>query len=157
MRPKLFLILVFSLFLKFQALGQDSLSINQTPDYTWLAGHWTGDGFGGHSEEIWSPPSADGTMMGVFRHHKADGSLNFYEFLVLDDTGLKLKHFTPDLIGWETKDDYLHFKKVSYSKDKIELKGLIFERKSDEAMEIHLKMKRGDSVYTEVFHMKRVE
>ena len=29
-------------------------------DYAWLAGHWTGDGFGGTSEEMWSKPKNGG-------------------------------------------------------------------------------------------------
>ncbi|HCM75435.1 MAG TPA: hypothetical protein DIS90_03575 [Cytophagales bacterium] len=124
-------------------------------DYAWLAGSWVGDGFGGTSEEIWSPPSADGTMMGVYRHHNADGSLNFYEFLTLDKTGMKLKHFTPELVGWETKEKYVTFEMVEVTKDKIELKGLIFERKSESEMEIRLKMRQGDEIKTEVFKMKR--
>ena len=36
-------------------------------NYTWLAGHWTGDGFGGVSDEVWSLP-ADGVMMGMYRN-----------------------------------------------------------------------------------------
>lgn len=125
-------------------------------DYAWLAGSWVGDGFGGTSEEMWSPPSADGTMMGVYRHHKGDGSLNFYEFLILDKTGLRLKHFTPDLVGWETKEDYVTFEMVDFSPDKIELKGLVFERKSDNEMEIRLRLRMGDGeVKTEIFKMKR--
>jgi hypothetical protein len=124
-------------------------------DYAWLAGRWTGDGFGGTSEEIWSPPSADGTMMGVYRHHNADGSLNFYEFMVLDKTGLRLKHFTPELVGWETKENYITFEMVEFTKEKIELKGLVFERKSNSEMEIRLRLKNGDKVETETFQMKR--
>lgn len=125
-------------------------------DYAWLAGSWVGDGFGGTSEEMWSPPSADGKMMGVFRHHKSDGSLNFYEFLVLDETGLRLKHFTPDLIGWETKEKFVTFHMVNFTKDKIELKGLSFERTSDNELEIRLRMRYSEErVETEVFRMKR--
>jgi len=125
-------------------------------DYAWLAGSWVGDGFGGTSEEMWSPPSADGTMMGVFRHHKEDGSLNFYEFLVLDSTGLRLKHFTPDLVGWETKEKFVTFEMVDFTKDKIELKGLVFERKSKNELEIRLKLRYSeDRIETEVFSMKR--
>ena len=52
---------------------------NDVP-YRWIEGTWVGDGFGGTSEEVWSAPSADGTIMGSFRHFKGDGSLNFYEF-----------------------------------------------------------------------------
>lgn len=124
-------------------------------DYAWLSGSWTGDGFGGTSEEIWSKPSADGTMMGTYRHHKADGSLNFYEFMVLDKTGLKLKHFTPDLVGWETKEDFVTFEMVSFDKNRIELKGLVFERKGEDSMEIRLRLKYADRVETEVFQMTR--
>ncbi len=135
--------------------GSDPKKPFDINDYQWLAGTWVGDGFGGQSEEIWSPPSADGTMMGVYRHHKADGSLNFYEFLVLDKTGLRLKHFTPNLVGWETKEDFVTFEMIDFTPDKIELKGLIFERKSATEMEIRLKLKYGDEVKTEVFTMRR--
>lgn len=123
--------------------------------YAWLAGNWSGDGFGGVSEELWSQPSADGTMMGTYRHHKGDGSLNFYEFMVMDSTGLRLKHFNPDLIGWETKEDFVHFKAIEFTENKIVLKGLVFERKSDTEMEIRLDLKDGDKKWTEVFKMIR--
>lgn len=124
-------------------------------DYTWLAGHWVGDGFGGTSEEVWALP-ADGTMMGMYRHIK-DDKLVFYEFLLLDKDGLRLKHFHPDLKGWETKDDFVTFPMVEYSPDKLVLKGLTFERKSDTEMEIRLRLRRGEKVETEVFKMRRVE
>lgn len=57
-------------------------------NYEWLVGDWIGDGFGGVSEESWAP-AVDGTMMGMYRHHK-DGEIVFYEFLLLDKTGLNL-------------------------------------------------------------------
>ncbi|WP_421763709.1 DUF6265 family protein [Ekhidna sp.] len=123
--------------------------------YAWLAGSWTGDGFGGVSEELWSEPAVDGTMMGTYRHYKGDGSLNFYEFMIMDSTGLRLKHFNPDLVGWETKEDFVHFKAIEFTKDKIILKGLVFERKSDTEMEILLDLKDGDKKWTEVFKMTR--
>lgn len=124
-------------------------------DYTWLIGHWKGDGFGGISEEIWAPP-IDGTMMGMYRHYK-EGKLVFYEFLLLNKDGLKLKHFHPDLIGWEAKDDFTTFAMVEYSAHKLVLKGLTFEKKSDTKMEIRLKLKRNGKIETEVFKMYRVE
>lgn len=127
----------------------------ETFPYVWLAGNWTGDGFGGTSEELWSEPSADGTMMGTYRHHKGDGSLNFYEFMVMDSTGLRLKHFNPDMVGWETKEDFVHFELIEFTEDKIILKGLVFERKSDTEMEIRLDLKNGDKKWTEVFKMRR--
>ncbi len=124
-------------------------------DYSWLSGSWVGDGFGGTSEETWSSPSADGIMMGMYRHHKSDGSINFYEFMILDETGIRLKHFTPDMIGWETKEEYVTFEMVDFTPDKIELKGLVFERKSDSEMEIRLRMRRNDKIETEIFKMRK--
>ncbi|MEO1051000.1 MAG: DUF6265 family protein [Bacteroidota bacterium] len=133
----------------------DSTEKENNHEYAWLAGHWVGDGFGGTSEEVWSKPAEDGTMMGIYRHHKGDGSLNFYEFIVLDETGMRLKHFTPELKAWEEKEEYVTFKMVEYNKDKIEMKGLVFERIGDDKMEIRLNLKDGDKTWTEVFNMRR--
>jgi hypothetical protein len=139
----------------FYLLKKESNIVVDPEDYSWMVGHWKGDGFGGISEEVWAP-AVDGTMMGMYRHYK-DGNLVFYEFMLIDETGLKLKHFNPDLTGWEEKDDFLTFSKVGYSKDKLEFKGLTFERKNDQEMEIRLKMKRQGEISTEVFSMKRVQ
>lgn len=134
---------------------ENSTTVNfNIDDYSWLAGHWIGDGFGGVSEEVWAPP-ADGTMMGMYRHIK-DEKLVFYEFLLLDKEGLRLKHFNPDLKGWETRDEFVTFPMVEFTPNKLTLKGLTFEKKSDTEMEIRLRLKRGDKVSTEVFQMRRV-
>ncbi|CAD5283944.1 conserved hypothetical protein [Imperialibacter sp. EC-SDR9] len=58
-------------------------------------------------------------------------------------------------MGWETKENYITFEMVSFTKDKIELKGLVFEQKSDSQMEIRLRLKTGDKIETETFQMKR--
>ncbi|MEQ8524997.1 DUF6265 family protein [Gracilimonas sp.] len=123
-------------------------------DFSWLVGSWTGDGFGGISHETWAEP-VNGTMMGMYRHINADGELVFYEFLLLDETELKLKHFHPDLTGWEEKDDMTSFEMISFTKDKIEMKGLTFEKKSDTEIVISLRMRRNGEPHTEVFNMKR--
>ena len=93
--------------------------------------------------------------MGVYRNIQ-DGKVVFYEFITLDETGMKLKHFTPEMKSWEEKEDFVHFELVEATADKLTFKGLIFERKSDTEMDISLKLKEKDEVRTEVFHMKRV-
>ena len=94
--------------------------------------------------------------MGMYRHLK-DDKLVFYEFLILDKIGLRLKHFHPDLKGWEEKDDTTFFEMIDYSPTIIEMKGLIFEKKTDNLMEIRLKLNRNGKVETEVFTMLRQE
>ncbi len=88
----------------FILLGFSSASYEKNEhDYAWLAGHWQGEAFGGTTETIWSPPSEDGTMVGLFRLFNADGSIGVYQFILLDRTGMRVKHFTSDLVGWESK------------------------------------------------------
>lgn len=94
--------------------------------------------------------------MGTYRHHRADGEINFYEFFLLDSTGLKLRHFNPDMTAWEDKEEFLHFKLVEFTDKKIILKGLIYELIRPNEMKIYLDMKEEDgSVRTEVFTMRR--
>ncbi|MBT8471281.1 MAG: hypothetical protein HKN14_00705 [Marinicaulis sp.] len=95
----------------------------------WLEGHWVGEGLGGAAEEIIAPASG-GQMMGMFRHSKADGSLNFYEFYVFAEVGetitLKIKHFTPEFVGWEEKADYDEFPLIAVDDNTVYFDGLTF-------------------------------
>jgi hypothetical protein len=83
-------------------------------DMAWLAGHWRGDGMGGLAEEVWSQP-AGGAMMGMFRLLR-DGKVSFYELITIAETDgsltMRLKHFHPDMKGWEQKDDVREFRLV---------------------------------------------
>lgn len=144
----------FVIFSISTAKSQDTLKTSDVlSKMAWLEGRWTGDGFGGESEEIWSP-AADGTMMGMYRHIK-DGKVKFYEFIHLNEKGMKLKHFTPDLVAWEDKEGHIMFSMIEVTDNKIILKGLTIERKSADTMEMHLQMKYGDELKTEVFHFNR--
>ena len=132
------------------------INAQEAPAYQWLSGSWTGDGFGGFSDESWTLPAKDGSMTGVYRHLNADGSVNFYEILVLDESGLRLKHFNEVLHSWEEKEEMVRFEMISYNENTIELKGLKFQYFEPDSMEIHLNMKTKEGSRTEVFHMKRV-
>ena len=150
---QLIIALATLLTLGFKVPEKKPFNIN---DYSWLTGSWIGDGFGGTSEEIWSPPNK-GTMMGMYRHHNKDGELVFYEFMLLDESGMKIKHFNADMSAWEDTEKFINFEMVEYSADMIILKGLTFERKSDNEVEIRLKMHYGEDIRTEVFNLKRVD
>ena len=75
---------------------------------SWISGTWHGEAFGGQTEEIWSEPSG-GSMMASFKLIN-DEKVTFYEIEVIREIEnslvLQLKHFGPDLKGWETKDTY---------------------------------------------------
>lgn len=127
-------------------------------DMAWFAGTWTGTGLGGVTEETWSAP-ADGAMMGMFRLVK-DGKVVFYEFLTLvEEAGslvLKLKHFNPDLTGWEEKVDSVKFRLLQISPTMIRFGGLTFKRVGDDALEVFLAIRNRDgSVREETFRLVR--
>jgi hypothetical protein len=132
-----------------------------TADMAWLVGHWRGDGLGGRSEEIWSPAER-GVMMGMYRHTK-DGNAVFYEFLTLrEEAGslvLRLKHFNPDLTGWEEKDESRSFPFVGHKDGVWHFAGMAFKPAGPDALTIYLAiedMKTG-AVREVEFHYERVK
>ncbi len=98
-------------------------------DVAWLEGRWIGEGLGGCAEENMSPPVA-GEMMGMFRQMNADGALRFYEFYTIaeHDNSLlwRIKHFSPNLEGWEEKDKSTEFKLVAIEGQTAHFNGLTY-------------------------------
>jgi len=103
-------------------------------DLSWMVGYWTGPGLGGECEEVWMP-AVDGHMIGTFRFWES-GKLVFSEFMNLvqngDSVSMKLKHFGPDLSGWEEKEEWTTFKLIEMTQNKVWFHGLTIERKGDE-------------------------
>ena len=109
----------------------------------WLAGHWRGEGLGGTAEDIIAPAS-DGQMMGMFRHSKADGSVNFYEFYLFaeKDGSLtqRLKHYSPMLSGWEEKDEYVEFPLVEIGDNAAYFDGLSYRLEEDGSLTVGVRL-----------------
>ncbi|WP_026950348.1 DUF6265 family protein [Algoriphagus mannitolivorans] len=103
-------------------------------DLSWMVGYWTGPGLGGECEEVWMP-AVDGHMIGTFRMWQ-DGELVFSEFMNMIQDGesvsLKLKHFNPDLTGWEEKDKWTTFKLIEMGSQEAYFSGLTFKRSGDQ-------------------------
>ncbi len=127
-------------------------------DMAWLAGHWTGDGLGGRTEEIWSPPDG-GVMMGMFRLIR-EGKPVFYEFLTISETdrglAMRLKHFHPDMKGWEEREKFVEFRYAGTVDNIVHFEGLSFRRDSDDALTIFLALRqKSGEVREEKFQMRR--
>ena len=103
-------------------------------ELNWMVGRWEGEGFGGTVEETWNP-AIGGTMIGSFRLVTEKGP-DFYELLVIMPEGeslaYKVKHFNPDLSGWEEKDDYVTFPLVRLNQDTAFFEGLTIIRDGDQ-------------------------
>jgi hypothetical protein len=127
-----------------------------TAHFEWLTGTWRGPGFNGTFEEVWSVPDTNGHLMGMFRYFDAAGKVQFYEFWVLDETGMKLRHFNPDFTAWEDKSKFIDFTMVETTETKVTLKGLTYEHVSTNEMKVSLRLKIGDEVNTEIFNLQRV-
>ena len=129
-------------------------------DVEWLAGTWRGQGLGGVTEETWSAP-AGGSMMGMFRLMRGDAVV-FYEFMTLvrenGSVVMKLKHFNPDLAGWEDKDKWVTFRLASATPQALFFEGLTFRRIDDDSLRIFLAIRDRETgaVREEAFSYERV-
>jgi hypothetical protein len=126
----------------------------------WLAGRWEGEGLGGISEELWSPPRG-GVMMGMYRSLKQD-QVQFYEFLqIVEEKGtllLRLKHFNPDFSGWEEKAAFVSFRLAKVEPRAVHFDGLSFVRQSDDDLRIYLLLRdKSGTVREEEFRLRRMK
>ena len=125
-------------------------------DVAWLQGLWKGEGLGGLCEEFWSP-AACGSMVGTFRLMKND-KLVFSEFMMLVENNgtlaIKIKHFHPDMKGWEEKDKHITFPLVKVELDAAYFNGLTFRKNADGSLTVFLAMKRSTGMTEEKFELK---
>jgi hypothetical protein len=99
----------------------------------WLAGRWVGQALGGATEEIWSRPEG-GAMLGMYRLVR-EGEPVFYEILTIVERdgslAIRLKHFHPDLRGWEEKDEVREFPLVAIRDGAVLFDGMSFHPAGD--------------------------
>jgi hypothetical protein len=123
--------------------------------FDWLQGYWTGTGFGGFCDEVWTAPLGN-SMQGIFRFAQGD-TLIFSEYMVLlarDSTvTLKLKHFSADLSPWEEKEEWLEFRLVKIEGQTAWFEGLTYSRQG-RTLIILLDMKDEKSEWVEEFRFE---
>ncbi|MDH5235835.1 MAG: DUF6265 family protein [Gemmatimonadota bacterium] len=106
-------------------------------DLKLLVGHWRGGFLGSTAEEVWLP-AAGGTMLGVARIYKEDAVVFYETMIAVEEEGsvsLKLKHFHPNLKGWEEKDDVVTFRLVKASGNTLWFEGLTFRKREDGSLQ----------------------
>jgi hypothetical protein len=107
-------------------------------DLEWLEGSWEGEGINGApAVEVYSG-AADGKMVGHFRQLNADGTVMFYELIMIEETNgslsYNLKHFGADLTGWEEKGEVRRFALSNMRPGRWEFSGLTYEQTGPDAM-----------------------
>ncbi|MFD0862878.1 DUF6265 family protein [Sungkyunkwania multivorans] len=128
-------------------------------NYSWIAGHWQGEAFGGIAEEVWTPPLG-GSMMFVFKLVN-DWKVSFYEIgyikQIEETLILQLKHFHGDLKGWEAKDETVDFKLIKAEGKKLYFDGFTIEKVSDDQLKMYVAVGSEDGTTNEVeFNYRRV-
>lgn len=127
----------------------------------WLAGTWEGAGIeGATSREHWGAPIG-GAMPGYFVQSDGKGGTMFSEWMQIAPDGdslvVRLKHFNPDLSGWEEKDKVVSFPLIARDGDSWYFNGLTYRRQGDDRLLVAVRMKHDDGSKSElVFRFRRV-
>ena len=131
-------------------------------DAQWLVGQWSGEGIGGaDAHESWLTPSGT-TMVGTFVQENADGSIMFTEHMYLmgQDGSLvvKLKHFNPDMTGWEDKDGMVTFRLLAAEPCALYFSALTYRCDADGGMVVAVRMKSEQHEPQElIFRFRRLD
>jgi hypothetical protein len=126
----------------------------------WLVGDWVGTGIGGAgASEYWLPPTGP-TMVGLFVQEEPDGSIMFTEHMYLSEEAgslvVKLKHFNPDLTGWEEKDGMVRFRLLTIEPCAAYFASLTYRCDGPDGLLVAVRMKsEGDTVNELVFRFRR--
>lgn len=139
-------IILFLVLISLSCNVQEKQLEPKLENISWISGTWHGEAFGGKTEEIWSEPSG-GSMMATFKLIN-EGKITFYEIEIIREIEnsliLQLKHFGADLKGWETKDETVDFPLKEITKNKVIFEGMIFEKVSDNEMNIYVDIRDDD-------------
>jgi len=126
-------------------------------DVSWLVGSWHGPGLGGMTDEIWLPP-VGGAMPGMFRFVQ-DGAPVFYEIWAMREVEgtlvLELKHFNPDMTGWEDRDEMTRFYLVRVDGETAYFGGLTYHLADPDTLQIWLAMREGSELKEHSFTLRR--
>lgn len=114
-------------------------------DLAWLEGCWQGTAFGSPATECWMR-APDGRLTGMFQVIQ-EGRQTFSEIFVLDrfDEGfeLRVKHFHPDLTGWEEKGAWVTFRLRETGAGLARFDGLLYRLDEQGTLEVVLEMEHG--------------
>jgi hypothetical protein len=127
----------------------------------WLIGTWSGEGINGaQAHESWLAPSGS-TMVGMFVQETAEGGIMFSEHLYLMEQDgslvVKLKHFNPDLTGWEEKDGMVTFRLIAAEPCALYFNALTYRCDGEGGMVVAVRVKSAQAEPQELIFRFRKE
>lgn len=125
----------------------------------WLEGCWSGTGFGKRVDECWMR-APDGRLTGMFQLIGEGGRQEMSEIFVLDHfaagPAIRLKHFHPDLTGWEDRDAFIEFPLRETGPGFARFDGLTYRLDPDGRLIVELMVSRGGEPSLERLEFERV-
>lgn len=117
-------------------------------DMAFALGRWQGPGIEGHQAvENWLPPTGS-TMVGTFIQTGESGHILFTEHMYLmEEDGslvLRLKHFNPDLTGWEEKDAMTSFPLRAIAPCRADFAALTMRCDGENGLVVAVRMREAD-------------
>jgi len=126
-------------------------------DFSFLVGNWSGPGLDGMCYEVWSEPSG-GTMACTFKMVK-DDKVSFYELAIIapvdNSYALLLKHFNPDMVSWEEKEEVQSFPLVKVEKNIAYFDGITMQSASPDSLDVYLLINSGGEQHRMAFRYTR--
>ena len=120
-------------------------------DVSWIAGNRRAEALGGVCEEFWTTPMG-GSMVGVFRFVKNE-KIVFYEIMTIAEENrslvLKIKHFNPDLTGWEEKNTAQTFRLVRITPTEAYFTAQTYQKLYGGSLRLFVAMKQRTGEVTE--------
>ena len=114
-------------------------------DLAWLEGHWIGEMPEGPVEHVILGPKF-GHMPGFVRAVSPQGVL-FYEISVFAQAGdivtVRVKHFTPQLAGWEAQDAFVDRPLVDRDATSLFFDGITFSRTGQDSFTVYFLNRSG--------------
>ena len=90
---------------------------------------------------------------------KTDGSRGFYELFGIEEFEGTLrfvaKHFHPDWVGWEEKDQALKLRLTKISPEELAFGGIVFQRTAPDTLVVKLTMRRKDGPKVETMTFRK--
>ena len=137
----------------------ESATDRDLADLGWLEGCWEGTGFGKRINECWMS-APNGRMTGMFQLIDDNGAQEMSEIFVLDEfedgPAIRLKHFGPDLVGWEAQDGFVVFKLLETGPGLARFEGLTYRLDEDGRLIIDLVMTRNGERSTERLELEHL-
>jgi len=125
----------------------------------WLTGLWVGQGFGGLAEEQWLP-ARGGAMLGTFRLIQ-DEHVVFYELMTIEANAeggrMRLRHFDPDLVGWEEKRAPLDWPLEPGGERRVRFGPVEYELTDEDELTVRVEIEKQGEATTETLVFRREE